>query len=328
MLASLDLDQCDVETIDELEVLVGPYSVFRHFEMRHESIYATLSMTPDWDPRQRSLFHHYLIAVAPLMMPFEESKNPWNTTYPRLAETCLRQPTFGYLNELEAQQDESNLRTNLTRQNIMRSVMERPDFGFTAGFDHSTINCLLQADTYIKSLPTVDFGQPNEELVMEFIQKTVTDSKLSDSRNEKPQMGATRPQLAASHHSRVVRNGMLIYLYRTLGNHSPSEVARYVSAVLEGVEHYRQAGGRNLTVWPVFQAAVEACTEADQAKARAWLADSLRLGIGNRYHIKKIVEQTWERRRLMADTLGLDVGDVVLDWREIRREANLDILLV
>ncbi|KAJ3531351.1 hypothetical protein NM208_g8913 [Fusarium decemcellulare] len=448
---NLDLDHGGAEVIDELETMVGPYTVFRHFKPRRAGIIAALSATPDWDARQRSLFHHYVIAVAPLMMPFEESRNPWNSTYPRLAQSqydfchdcllygiwsqaaanlahlncrpkemlqyahiyrnqaitllrqsldagqtkfviflaatltlimaesylgmnqtwrvhleaawsylasdwhmaeqpwllsesawetaqslcllkirtaCLTQPAFGYLNDPEAPQDESNMMTYLTRQNIVRSVMERPEFGFTAGFDRRTINCLLQADTYIQSFPTANFGHPNEDLVMEFIQKTLMDSKLEDSRNETPQTGATRPQLAASHHSRVVRNGMLIYLYRTLGNYSPSEVAWHVSAVFEGVEHYRQAGGRNLTVWPVFQAAVEACTEADQAKARAWLADSLRLGIGNRYHIKKIVEQTWARRRLVADTLGLDMGDVVLDWREIRREANLDVLLV
>ncbi|KAF5009852.1 hypothetical protein FDECE_3947 [Fusarium decemcellulare] len=449
MITSLDLDQYDIQVVGEIEAVVGPYSVFRGLKTQREGIAAPLSSTPDWDCRQRSLFHHYVIAVAPLMMPFDESRNPWNSTYPRLAQSqddlchdcllhgiwsqaaanlahlncrheemlryahmyrsqairllrqsidagqpefvaflaatltlimaetylgmhqtwrihleaawsylvssdwqetqppwllsegawetaqslcllkirtgCLTQTAFGYLNDLE---DNFKRMRDLSSQALIRSVMKRPGFGFTAGFNSSTVDCLLRVDTYIKSLSLADFGTPNEGLAMGFIQQNFMDLKLGGVGKETPQRWATRQKQAASHHSRVVLNGMLVYLYRTLGNHSPSEVARYVSAVFEGVEHYRQAGGRNLTVWPVFQAAVEACTEADQAKARAWLADSLRLGIGNRYHIEKIIEQTWERRRLVADTLGLEVGDVVLDWREIQREANLDVLLV
>lgn len=233
--------------------------------------------------------------------------------------TLLEQPPIG----TEGERMDSN-----DKWTPIQSIMTRADFGFTAGLDRGFVDCLLRIEAFAAD-PTISLNSPCvKDLISHLEDRTVenlTGLKKPALRVKDP--GACHAQ-AAIHHSNVVLNGIMIYLYRTIGNYGPSQLEVYVSRVFESVEEYRQLGGRNMTVWPVFQAAIEACSGANQDLARRWLADSIRLGIGNRRQLKQVIEDTWKRRDTVATVMGLAVGDVVVDWKMILSETNTDILLI
>lgn len=67
----------------------GPFKLFLAGGLvsRNPTILYTTSSSSEPDASSRFLFHHYLSHVAPNMMPFQDSRNPWLSLYPLLAKT-------------------------------------------------------------------------------------------------------------------------------------------------------------------------------------------------------------------------------------------------
>lgn len=49
--------------------------------------------------------------------------------------------------------------------------------------------------------------------------------------------------------------------------------------------------------------------------------------MGNRNQVKKIVEEVWRRREMVAQSTGQDLGDVRINWRTVMVEMDIDVLL-
>jgi hypothetical protein len=75
-------------------VLAGPFTAFRLVwlpspsllplggnTLRDQFADTALSTTADY------LFHHYLTRIAPMMMPFPDRCNPWESSYPLMAQS-------------------------------------------------------------------------------------------------------------------------------------------------------------------------------------------------------------------------------------------------
>lgn len=119
-----------------------------------------------------------------------------------------------------------------------------------------------------------------------------------------------------------------IYLYRTVLNAPPDAIQPYVSATFLNVNTFFTTHNGNFSLWPAFVAAAEACTEEGLVAARAWLEVAVSFGIGSRQSAKRVLQEVWRRRGVLALEAGVDVGMVVVDWREVAQDLDGGILLV
>lgn len=119
-----------------------------------------------------------------------------------------------------------------------------------------------------------------------------------------------------------------IYLHRTIFNVTPEEVRETVAEVFHYVQAFFALGDGNFTLWPVFIAFVEAYQEDHLAAAMSWLENSSKVGMGNRVKVKAVIDEVWRTRQSTAITTGQDPGSVIVDWRDVMTELNVDIVLV
>ncbi|KAI9740478.1 MAG: hypothetical protein M1834_005058 [Cirrosporium novae-zelandiae] len=150
------------------------------------------------------------------------------------------------------------------------------------------------------------------------------DSKLSIKRLE-----SRRARI----HIRIFQIGVQIYLYRNTRSPPPFDLVPYVSMLFHLVQTFSNLGsdsGRvpSITLWPVFMAAIEVFREADKRLTREWLNTADQLGIGNRKEVRLIIEEVWRIRTEVARSTKREEGEIVVDWRQVMEDLNLDILLV
>lgn len=122
--------------------------------------------------------------------------------------------------------------------------------------------------------------------------------------------------------------GTYIYLYRVVFELPPQSLIGFVTPTLENVSAFLGKNGGNFSLWPAFIAAVEAYTEHDMILARQWLEHAVSFGLGNRQLIRKVVERVWEKREEVSKELDIDQGFVSVDWREVMKELDIEVLLI
>jgi hypothetical protein len=111
----------------------------------------------------------------------------------------------------------------------------------------------------------------------------------------------------------------------------------------------------DVSVWPVFVAAVECFRQQELRVARRWLQNLGGSGIGNRNDVSKVVHGVWRERRQRyhrqeaASAIcaqdeaaatdddddieayfneGERYGDIIVHWREVMWPMGKDVLLV
>ena len=83
-----------------------------------------------------------------------------------------------------------------------------------------------------------------------------------------------------------------------------------------------------VSIWPIFIAAAEAYTAEAQALAECVLSLSTSFGAANRAVIHRVVKQIWSEREEAAAQRQCEVGDVLVDWREVLKNLDVEILLL
>lgn len=83
-----------------------------------------------------------------------------------------------------------------------------------------------------------------------------------------------------------------------------------------------------MSTWPVFVAAAEAYTPEAQALANRFHKFSDTLGVSNRTDMKRVVDQVWAEREGLAAAQRCSPGEVIVDWRDVMENLELDILLL
>lgn len=117
-------------------------------------------------------------------------------------------------------------------------------------------------------------------------------------------------------------------MHQVLFHATPRQMKVYVREVFENVHKYFEMKGGNITVWPVFLAAVEACDDQDVTAAQHWLLEATQVGMGNRKQAEIVIKEVWRRRQAIACETGIALADIRVDWREAMRDLDIDILLV
>lgn len=214
---------------------------------------------------------------------------------------------------------------------LLDAVSSHSKFGYTIGANGNVL-CIISAvrrlsESLSQGIVPVDIG----DQIQGYLSRLKVDPSeilalpeevlLSSSRKEKLEY---LDQL----HLQIFRTATIIYLYRTILNVSPGGVTEYVSAVLDDTMTFMRLGGGAISLWPVFVAAVEACSQDQQNIVEQWLNIVCELGIENRHTARRLILQVWEERSQLATISGLELADVKVDWRDVQRREGIDLLLL
>ncbi|KIX94025.1 uncharacterized protein Z520_10362 [Fonsecaea multimorphosa CBS 102226] len=129
-------------------------------------------------------------------------------------------------------------------------------------------------------------------------------------------------------HLRLFNTAVMIYLFCTVLRCTPSSVAHDVLQVLRDATTFIEMHHGTVSVWPVFVAATEAYTPEAQTLATQCLDTLGARGAENRRHMQRVVHQVWSNRQKLASERQCDPGDVLVDWRQVMKGLNMNILLL
>ncbi|KAH8698944.1 fungal-specific transcription factor domain-containing protein [Talaromyces proteolyticus] len=207
---------------------------------------------------------------------------------------------------------------------LLGSVSQVSQFGYTIGASGNVIQAISKIRWLAEGLSR------GESLVDIDIQsgKILSELYTSGSDCVRSQALENRQEYLSNLHRRIFRNATIIYLYRTVYDVTPCAIQDRVSEVLHDTIDFLNMKGGSISIWPVFIAAVEACTEQGREMARRWLDYSCKLGIRNRHSARHIIQEVWKQRDEEAMLKHAQSGDIAVDWRQVQSWLGIDILLL
>jgi hypothetical protein len=223
---------------------------------------------------------------------------------------------------------------------LLDDLMTTPIFGFTLGGTSHMLRAIYQtrllearihARRSTEGLPELDedmFSQVGQILQLLYIP---LDDKLETYVTHRELSGiGVLPQLRtlARIHLRLFNTAVMIYLFCPVLRCQPSTVEKDVRQVLTDAVSFIDLHDGTISIWPVFVAAAEAYTPESQALANYCLDVCKNGGAGNRRDIRRVVHQLWSDRERLASERQCDPGEVPLDWRDMMKSLNVDILLL
>ena len=218
--------------------------------------------------------------------------------------------------------------------NPVPSLATRPTFGFTAGATKTMLDSIMM----IKDLSSaIESGHGLDYTKVVSICRRLEECRHLCSRGTAWEEGDLQSDGTTAFPYKIsvvtcLLNAFIaatyIYLHRALFDAKPFEIKTFVAEVLQNIKKFLELRGGNLTVWPAFVAAVEACDDADLEAAKTWLDEAMQVGMGNRTQVRTVVEEVWRRRRDLSQKVGLPLDQCCIDWREVMQDLDIDILLV
>ncbi|KAM6511799.1 hypothetical protein FALCPG4_016792 [Fusarium falciforme] len=227
------------------------------------------------------------------------------------------------------------IKQHVMEKAVSKASLTQPalhDFGFTIGAPRAILDCIAQVAGFQDKLQSPP-GMAPENLLLKLLlplnqcldqhRTTVNLTALSTD-----QAGTTKAPSEAVHQSHAFMHAAYIYAYRSLLNVPPHAVQSHVTKALRHVSFFITTSPGNFSIWPAFIAAVEAFSEDNMTAARVWLNHAISFGIGSRNAMKRVVEEVWRRRQAISESSGLNRGLIVVDWRDVMQELDMDLLLI
>jgi hypothetical protein len=202
--------------------------------------------------------------------------------------------------------------------NGIYSVYPQAPFETSIGVTKSLMSCISDIKHVAYVLRMGDNAKVMEEAVSDLYRR-LTAIEYDNESTEPSQL---------KYHSMASKAATLIYLHRSLFDLPPNSLQVYVHQVFSNLAAFQREGGGVLAVWPAFIAAVEVYTEEDMLLATQWLDAATGVGMGNRTKIESVVEAVWEIRDTTMIETGIKKGSIVVDWRDVMKDLDIDILLV
>ncbi|KAK5050921.1 hypothetical protein LTR84_003480 [Exophiala bonariae] len=223
--------------------------------------------------------------------------------------------------------------------NLLTEMMTEPRLGCTVGGNARHLEAIHQIRLLEVQIArsgrteSQDMSPATLEQVYQIIQQleNFQDDQLEaeQSSNEELEFDMPSPtQTLVKLHSQIFDGAVMIHLCRVVLQRPPSAVASYVHQVLTNVGKFMDAGGGEVSAWPVFIAAAEAFTSEDQHLASRYFCQSEMVFAGNRTDMHSVVRQVWADRETLGIEQDCNAGDVGLDWRDVMRRMDIDILLL
>ncbi|EXJ83615.1 hypothetical protein A1O1_07238 [Capronia coronata CBS 617.96] len=125
------------------------------------------------------------------------------------------------------------------------------------------------------------------------------------------------------HHAYVFYYASLIYFQRTVRRRPPDELQELVRYGVGHLQEIEDLGGEAIgctLAWPPFVVACECLSTDLQEQMLAWYVLKRRHGFMNLEISKDIAKELWRRRSLAPK-------DVDIQWQDVLKEMNMDIVL-
>ncbi|KAJ9610828.1 hypothetical protein H2200_005605 [Cladophialophora chaetospira] len=207
-------------------------------------------------------------------------------------------------------------------QQSWSAIKSTHDFGFTIGATQEVLECIRNISEMNHTSETDDASDEWCKDILAWLNMCRSDLATQASRGFSVSNPAGYHQLAA------FISATFIYFYRTIFDLSPGRLESYTIETLESVNVFLSQGYGNMSLWPAFIASVEACSDKTISMAQTWLDTAVTFGMGSRLMVRKVVEEVWRRRETASHDLGLDKRLIAVDWREVMKELDVDVLLI
>jgi hypothetical protein len=217
----------------------------------------------------------------------------------------------------------------LDQEKLVASISSSSLFGFTIGATGTLMNCIADIRRLAYELQTgisdqsIDDGAHDILVRLDQCHESLINNVFSESDSE-----ASKNGKMALYHLNAFIAATYIYLYETLFDLPPNQVKEYVARVFYNIQAFFALGDGNFSLWPAFIAATAAYDPADMKAAKTWLRSASQVGIGNRVKVRAVIEEVWRVRETSSVDTGQGVGHIKVDWRDVMRKLDLDILLV
>lgn len=226
-------------------------------------------------------------------------------------------------------------------KSFLAAITSNSRFGYTVGASRDTFCCLATIRELKTRMSQGEAHDSLEDKVADIFQilcseegnvevPTTPDQEDSAVANAcQPKLGSKRNlRCLEALHRRMFRNATLIYFYRAMFACPPSAVQDYITNVLVDTMAFLNLECGTVSLWPVFIAAVEACSDHHREQVLRWLEYSCALGIQNRHEAKQIILATWHERDTMAERSGIASDKVAVDWRLTQQKLGFDTLML
>ncbi|KAJ5820643.1 hypothetical protein N7474_006234 [Penicillium riverlandense] len=207
---------------------------------------------------------------------------------------------------------------------LLESISRISHFGYTIGASNAVLQSIMKVHRLAEAL------RSGESLIEVEVQcgKILGELGTSESDTIITPPSQSRQGYLSSLHRRIFRNAAVIYLYRVIYDVAPIAIRDQVFNVLCDTISFLDVKGGSVSLWPVFIAAVEACSKQERDLVRQWLEYSCKLGISNRRAARCIIEEVWKQRDQEALLRDIEPEYVAVDWRQVQYRLKIDILLL
>jgi hypothetical protein len=222
---------------------------------------------------------------------------------------------------------------------MLDDVIARPSFGYTIGATTRLIKMIYQTRQIEVELATTGYKRGTQEMnrdvlvkvedIIRQLQMPLKDEVEIYMKQRQPNhpVGLPQTRQLVNLHLHIFNGAVMIYLLCMVLQYPPSAATSHVSEVLINTMEFVHMHGNNVSIWPVFIAMVEACTTESMELANQYLVFCDAFG-GNRKDMGRLVRQVWADRVELATTRQCNLGEVCVNWRDVMKRLDLDILLL
>lgn len=207
-------------------------------------------------------------------------------------------------------------------------------FGSTMGASVSVMECISEINRLSKIRNSQEKYSTAKPIALCLVRMLSASSNLAKGTLSDDEMDDTAAiatdALRKEHeaHIRAFKTATLIYYYQTCDEVIPRDMAPYVAEVLESLATYRACRGGNPTLWPAFVAGAEVYTARGKSMVTELFESTFKMGMMNRVKMLALLKRVWQIRDSTALTTGQNPDAIRVDWREVMRDMDIDILLL
>ncbi|KIW85929.1 hypothetical protein Z517_01322 [Fonsecaea pedrosoi CBS 271.37] len=226
--------------------------------------------------------------------------------------------------------------TDRTLHEVLEDVTADPRFAYTLGSTPRLMNALYEARLLEGQLAVrgasrsgrqPDLSEDELAQASSILVALDAEVELYMSRQRAVQDRAEQRKFIVSN-LYLFNSAVTIYLLCVVLHHPPSAVTDQVSQTLSAAASLLEMNRAAVSIWSIFVAAAEAYTTEAQTLADGVLSLSTGFGVANRALIHQVVKRIWSEREEVAARRGCDAGIVFVNWREVLRNLDVEILLL
>lgn len=286
--------------------------------------------------RTAGLRHHIQGAVQYVAQhlqqkPWVKSHDAWVVTQSFVVHTLMSQ-LIGGAGDISPD-------ANDAFQQVFHDVIANPDFAYTMGSTPRIMKALYRARLLevqldgggsLQQCKPHLFGDTLDQVGRIFAElHAPLDAEIDLYMNrQRPKTTLAEQRKFIASNLSIFNSAVTIYFVRMVLCCPPTTVLDLVSQVLSAAVEILKSDHAAVSIWPIVIASAEAYTPEAQELADCALSLSTGFGIANRSVIRRVVHSIWAERDKMAAQQQCGIGEILMDWRQLLKQLDVDILLL